>query len=250
MSNPTLSSRNISKAFVSGKIRQQVINDSSIDILPGELTLVVGPSGSGKSTLLSMMSGLLRPDTGHVIALGTDLWTLDERSLDAFRLKNCGFVFQGFNLFNALTALENVILPLQYLGVRGVEVTKRAQRVLDEVGLRERSHLRPAELSGGEKQRVAIARALVKNPALIFADEPTSALDKTNGQIVIDLLKRIATEHGATVLGVTHDPRLQSHADRVIQLEDGVIVQDQRATDISIDAKENDHADMAQTTTH
>ena len=131
MSNPTLSSRNISKAFVSGKIRQQIINDSSIDILPGELTLVVGPSGAGKSTLLSMMSGLLRPDTGHVIALGTDLWTLDERSLDAFRLKNCGFVFQGFNLFNALTALENVILPLQYLGVRGVEVTKRAQRVLD-----------------------------------------------------------------------------------------------------------------------
>ena len=245
MTNPTLSSRNISKAFLSGKIRQQVIEDSSIDILPGELTLVVGPSGSGKSTLLSMMSGLLRPDTGHVIALGTDLWVLDENSLDRFRLKNCGFVFQGFNLFNALTALENVILPLQYLGVRGVELTKRAQRALDEVGLHERSHLRPAELSGGEKQRVAIARALVKNPALIFADEPTSALDKTNGQIVIDLLKRIAAEHGATVLGVTHDPRLLSHADRVIQLEDGVVVQDQRATDISIDAKVNNHADMA-----
>ena len=238
MSNPTLSSRNISKAFLSGKIRQQVIEDSSIDILPGELTLVVGPSGSGKSTLLSMMSGLLRPDTGHVIALGTDLWVLDENALDRFRLKNCGFVFQGFNLFNALTALENVILPLQYLGVRGVELTKRAQRALDEVGLHERSHLRPAELSGGEKQRVAIARALVKNPALIFADEPTSALDKTNGQIVIDLLKRIAAEHGATVLGVTHDPRLLSHADRVIQLEDGVVVQDQRPTDISIDTKE------------
>ena len=245
MSNPTLSSRNISKAFLSGKIRQQVIEDSSIDILPGELTLVVGPSGSGKSTLLSMMSGLLRPDTGHVIALGTDLWVLDENALDRFRLKNCGFVFQGFNLFNALTALENVILPLQYLGVRGVELTKRAQRALDEVGLHERSHLRPAELSGGEKQRVAIARALVKNPALIFADEPTSALDKTNGQIVIDLLKRIAAEHGATVLGVTHDPRLLSHADRVIQLEDGVVVQDQRPTDISIDAKVNNHADMA-----
>ena len=238
MSNPTLSSRNISKAFLSGKIRQQVIEDSSIDILPGELTLVVGPSGSGKSTLLSMMSGLLRPDTGHVIALGTDLWVLDENALDRFRLKNCGFVFQGFNLFNALTALENVILPLQYLGVRGVELTKRAQRALDEVGLHERSHLRPAELSGGEKQRVAIARALVKNPALIFADEPTSALDKTNGQIVIDLLKRIAAEHGATVLGVTHDPRLLSHADRVIQLEDGVVVQDQRPTDISINTKE------------
>ena len=192
-----------------------------------------------------MMSGLLRPDTGQVLALGTNLWTLGEDALDRFRLKNCGFVFQGFNLFNALTALENVILPLQYLGTRGAEAAERAQLALDEVDLRERSHLRPAELSGGEKQRVAIARALVKNPALIFADEPTSALDTTNGQIVIDLLKRIATEHGATVLGVTHDPRLLSHADRVIQLEDGVVVQDRRG--ITNNKKGNDHAAMVRT---
>ena len=242
MTQPTLRSVGISKAFVSGKIRNQVIKDSSIEILPGELTLVVGPSGSGKSTMLSMMSGLLRPDTGHVFALDTDLWTLSERDLDRFRLKHCGFVFQGFNLFNALTALENVILPLQYLGIRSAEAARRAQGALDEVGLHGRAHLRPAELSGGEKQRVAIARALVKEPALIFADEPTSALDKSNGQIVIDLLKRIAAEHGATVLGVTHDPRLLSHADRVIHLEDGVVVRDERSRGNPSESNESNHA--------
>ena len=244
MTSPALSSRRISKAFVTGKVRQQVIKDSSLDILPGELTLVIGPSGSGKSTLLSMLSGLLRPDTGQVLALGVDLWSLGETALDRFRLENCGFVFQGFNLFNALTALENVILPLQDLGVWGAEAAARAQRALDEVGLHDRTHLRPAELSGGEKQRVAIARALVKNPALIFADEPTSALDKSNGQIVIDLLKRIAADHGATVLGVTHDPRLLSHADRVIELEDGNVVRDRRASDnnATSNRKDTEHA--------
>jgi putative ABC transport system ATP-binding protein len=244
MTSPTLMSQSICKGFDTGKVHLQVIKDSSFSILPGELTLVIGPSGSGKSTMLSMMSGLLRPDTGQVLALGVDLWTLDEAALDRFRLQHCGFVFQGFNLFSGLTALENVTLPLQYLGVRGTEAANRARRALDEVGLSNRTHLRPAELSGGEKQRVAIARALVKNPALIFADEPTSALDKSNGQIVIDLLKRIAAQHGATVLGVTHDPRLLSHADRVIELEDGKVVRDRRTTECNTtnNVKDNDHA--------
>lgn len=133
MTQPSLRSVGISKAFVNGKIRNQVIRDSSLEILPGELTLVVGPSGSGKSTMLSMMSGLLRPDTGHVYALEADLWTLSERDLDRFRLQNCGFVFQGFNLFNALTALENVILPLQYLGVPASDARRRARAALDGV---------------------------------------------------------------------------------------------------------------------
>lgn len=225
---PTIESIGISKAFTSGKITQQVIKNSSLSIWPGELTLIVGPSGSGKSTMLSMLSGLLRPDEGHVHALGVDLWALDNKALDRFRLKNCGFVFQGFNLFASLTALSNVVLPVQYLGMAEGEAKRRAQAALAEVGLAERTHLRPIELSGGEKQRVALARALVKDPKLIFADEPTSSLDSTNGQIVIDLLKRIAAEHGATVLGVTHDPRLLSHADRVIYLEDGVVTHEER----------------------
>jgi putative ABC transport system ATP-binding protein len=192
---------------------------------------MVGPSGSGKSTLLSMLSGLLRPDQGHVFALDTDLWTLDETAIDRFRLDHCGFIFQGFNLFSSLTALENVILPLQYLGITDDDAKKQATNALTEVGMGERSHLRPLELSGGEKQRVAIARALVKSPKLMFADEPTSALDGSNGQTVIDLLKRTAHEHGATVLAVTHDPRLLPHADRVLQLEDGVITKDSRPAD-------------------
>ncbi len=223
---PTLVSQNISKAYSSGHITHQVIKDSSLKIYPAELTLVVGPSGSGKSTMLAMLSGLLRPDAGQVHALDTDLWTLDDQSIDLFRLQHCGFIFQGFNLFGALTALENVILPLQYLHQHGNTARQRARDALAEVGLAERMHLRPMQLSGGEKQRVAIARALVKNPRLMFADEPTSALDGANGQIVIDLLKRIAREHNATVLGVTHDPRLFSHADRVITLEDGIVVSD------------------------
>ncbi len=227
-SEPTLSSHGISKAFTSGHIVQQVIKDSSLDIYPGELTLVVGPSGSGKSTMLSMLAGLLRPDSGQVLSLGVDLWELKEDDIDRFRLHNCGFIFQGFNLFSSLTALENVILPLQYLGIKGAEAEHQAQQALAEVGLAPRSHLHPIELSGGEKQRVAIARALVKEPKLIFADEPTSALDKTNGQITVDLLKRIAHDHNATVLGVTHDPRLLSHADRVIHIEDGYVKSDQR----------------------
>jgi putative ABC transport system ATP-binding protein len=231
MSHATLSSKDISKSFTTGAITQQVIKNSSIEIYPGELTLMVGPSGSGKSTLLSMLSGLLRPDQGHVFALDTDLWTLDETAIDRFRLDHCGFIFQGFNLFSSLTALENVILPLQYLGITDDDAKKQATNALTEVGMGERSHLRPLELSGGEKQRVAIARALVKSPKLMFADEPTSALDGSNGQTVIDLLKRTAHEHGATVLAVTHDPRLLPHADRVLQLEDGVITKDSRPAD-------------------
>lgn len=224
----SIASHGIAKAFTSGQITQQVIKDCSLNIYAGELTLVVGPSGSGKSTLLSVMSGLLRPDAGQVLCLGIDLWTLSATEIDRFRLHNCGFIFQGFNLFSALTALENVALPLQYLGIKKSAIDQRALQALSEVGLAERSHLRPTALSGGEKQRVAIARALVKEPKLIFADEPTSALDKENGLITVDLLKRIAKDHKATVLGVTHDPRLLSHADRVISIEDGYIKGDER----------------------
>jgi len=227
---PSLTCQGVSKSFRTGKITQQVIQEGSVDIYPSELTLVVGPAGSGNSTLLSILSGLFRPDTGHVHALEKDLWTLSDAEIDRFRMDHCGFVFQGFNLFGALTALENTLLPLHYVGLRGEVAERQAQHALEEVGLGQKSHLRPIELSGGEKQRVAIARALVKNPQLIFADEPTSALDGANGELVIELLKRIASEHQATVLGVTHDPRLLVHADRVIHLVDGVITRDERSS--------------------
>lgn len=228
MQEPTLACHRIAKSFTTGKITQQVIRDTSIEVYPGEVTLIVGPSGSGKSTILAVMSGLMRPDSGDVRVLGKELWQLNEAEIDRFRLENCGFVFQGFNLFGALTAQENVMLPLKYLNVGNTAMVDRARQTLDEVGLGHRMHLRPIELSGGEKQRVAIARALVKHPSLIFADEPTSALDSVNGQIVIDLLRTISREHGTTILGVTHDPRLMAHADRVIRLEDGMVTGDER----------------------
>lgn len=214
--------------YTSGKLRTEILRGLSLDVDAAQLTLIAGPSGCGKSTLLSILSGLQRPDAGSVIALGEDLWRGDRRALDNFRLLHTGFVFQGFNLFPALSALEQVMLPLGYMGVDDASATQRGQDALNEVGLDGRMHLLPAELSGGEKQRVAIARALVKQPQLLFADEPTSALDAANGQIVIDTLRRIAHEHGTTVLCVSHDPRLVTYADRVLQMEDGAILDDRR----------------------
>lgn len=219
----TIRARDIARRFVTGKVVLTVLDGVSLDIEAGALTLMVGPSGSGKSTLLAIVSGLLRPDAGRVEAMGVDLWTLSEKRIEAFRLAHCGFVFQGFNLFPALTAEEQVALPLTYQGLGSSEARRRAVEALAAVGLEPRRHLRPIELSGGEKQRVAIARALAKSPRLIFADEPTSALDGANGQIVVGLLRDAARSRGAAVLCVTHDPRLMAHADQVIALEDGQI---------------------------
>ncbi|TBR40038.1 MULTISPECIES: ABC transporter ATP-binding protein [Dyella] len=222
----SLQATNVTKAFESGRIHTTVLHDLSIDMRAGELTLISGPSGCGKSTLLAILSGLQRPDRGKVTALGQDLGELDMRALERFRLLHTGFVFQGFNLFPALNALEQVELPLSYLGLSPAEARQRATASLEEVGLGPRMRLRPSELSGGEKQRVAIARALAKRPELLFADEPTSALDAANGQVVIDILHRIARAHGTTVLCVSHDPRLVGHADRVLAMEDGRILSD------------------------
>lgn len=219
---------NLYKSYASGKLRIDVLRGLSIAIEAGRLTLIEGPSGCGKSTLLSILSGLQRPDAGSVTALGQDLWRGDNDAVDRFRLQHTGFVFQGFNLFSALSALEQVMLPLGYMGMTRAEATDRSQAALVEVGLGDRIDSRPAELSGGEKQRVAIARALAKRPQLLFADEPTSALDAASGQVVIDILRRVAHEHDTTVLCVSHDPRLVNHADRVLGMEDGVILNDRK----------------------
>ena len=219
----SLQARQVSKSFLSGLVRVHVLQSLSISIHQGELTLVSGPSGCGKSTLLSLLSGLQSPDSGQSWALGHDLGRMSPRALERFRLLHTGFIFQGFNLFAALTACEQVQLPLGYLGLSSRESKRRAMQVLDEVGLAHRAHAYPAALSGGEKQRVAIARALAKEPMLLFADEPTSALDAENGQRIIDLLHGIAATHGTTVLCVSHDPRLVRHADRVLNMEDGLI---------------------------
>lgn len=228
-----LAASDIGKTFVTGKVRAQILRDLSLQVAAGELTLISGPSGCGKSTLLAILSGLQRPDTGRVQALGEEMVFTDPRALERFRLRHTGFVFQGFNLFPALTALEQVMLPLGYMRMPRGQVRVQATAALREVGLEQRMHLRPAELSGGEKQRVAIARALAKQPQLLFADEPTSALDAANGQIVIDLLHRIARRHGTTVLCVSHDARLIGYSDRVLTMEDGRILSDVQQTTVA-----------------
>lgn len=225
---PVISAHLISKAYGAGAARIDVLRDLSLGIYSGELTLCTGPSGSGKSTLLAALSGLLTPDTGTVALLGRGLGVLDERTRDAFRLAHCGFIFQGFNLFPALTAFEQVLLPLKFMGASASDARRRALDALDAVGLTARAHLRPGALSGGEKQRTAIARAIVKEPRLLFADEPTSSLDAHNGRIVIAILHRFARERGSAVFCVTHDPRLHDHADRILHLEDGRIIHDTR----------------------
>ena len=229
------------KRFKTGRTHIEVLKSVDFDCRHGEMTMVMGPSGSGKSTLIASLSGLLKPDEGQVTALGEDLWSQRPGKIDKFRLDNCGFIFQGFNLFGALTALQQVTTILKYKGFSPAEAKDRAAVALTEVGLGARLSQRPAELSGGEKQRVAIARALAKEPRLLFADEPTSALDGENGQIVIQLLQRAAKEHGAAVICVTHDPRLEAYADRVIHIEDGRILDDRRTRAADAPAGDRQH---------
>jgi len=227
----TLRAEGVTKSFQAGKLTTRILHGLSLSVHAGELTLIAGPSGCGKSTLLAILSGLQQADEGQVFALGSALHRLDRAALEHFRLLHTGFVFQGFNLFPALNALEQVALPLHYLGLSTAQANARAIRALDEVGLAQRMTLKPAELSGGEKQRVAIARALAKEPQLLFADEPTSALDAASGQTIIDILHRIARVHASTVLCVSHDPRLIGHADRVLTMEDGRILSDRRTAE-------------------
>jgi putative ABC transport system ATP-binding protein len=218
-----LTASGLVKRFRTGRNTVEVLKGVDFSARHGQVTMVMGPSGSGKSTLIAALSGLLRPDEGSVSALGEDLWKASAGRIDRFRLQHCGFIFQGFNLFPALTALEQVTLVLRHQGLSRSEARRVAEEALDEVGLKSRMRQRPGELSGGEKQRVAIARAIAKRPALLFADEPTSALDGENGQVVIRLLRRAAVEHQAAVVCVTHDTRLEAFADRVVHMEDGRI---------------------------
>jgi len=221
---PSLVGATLNRSFGSGETKTLALQDVNVQLYPGEMNLLMGPSGSGKSTLLAVMSGLLRPDSGNVHAMGKDVWSMDEQEMERFRLKHCSYIFQGYNLFPALTAREQLEIVLKWgEGCTTRAARKRADHVLDQLGLSKKAHLRPAQMSGGEKQRVAIGRALVKNPSLVFADEPTSALDWENGQQVIQLLTESAKMRGAMVLVVTHDPRLMPFADRVHEMADGML---------------------------
>lgn len=215
------------RSFGAGSQKTYALQGVSLELRPNELNLLMGPSGSGKTTLLAVLSALLRPCDGRVSALGQEIWRMSETELERFRLKHCSYVFQGYNLFPALTAREQLEIVLRWgEGVSAREARKRSEQVLSQLGLGNKLHMRPAQMSGGEKQRVAIGRALVKNPSFLFADEPTSALDWENGQQVIELLHGVARQRGSTVLVVTHDPRLVNYADRVIEMADGKLMND------------------------
>ena len=222
MSERVIEAVAISKTYGEGPNRVDALKSTDFHVERGEFVMVAGPSGSGKSTLLAIVSGLLTPTAGGVRVLGRDLAGLSRDTFDDFRLEHFGFVFQGFHLLPALSAVEQVSIVLERQGLQRPAARRRAQATLERVGLAARFANRPAELSGGEKQRVAIARALAKQPQLIFADEPTSALDSENGRQITRML-RAATDEGATVVCVTHDPRLIEHATRVIRMEDGQV---------------------------
>ncbi len=222
-----VSAQGLVKRFKTGRTHATVLREVDFEAEAGHVTMVMGPSGSGKSTLIAALSGLLRPDAGKVTVLGEELWRLPAGKIDRFRLDHCGFIFQGFNLFPALTAYEQVATVLRQQGLKRKAARDKAVEALTEVGLAPRMRQRPSELSGGEKQRVAIARALAKSPRLVFADEPTSALDGESGQLIVRLLRRAATEHGAAVICVTHDPRLEAYADRLVRIEDGHVLSDE-----------------------
>lgn len=209
--------------YHSGRQSFKVLKGIDLKVQRGDIQLLMGPSGSGKTTLLSILAGLLTPTSGQVLLLGQEITKMSRKRLAQYRLNHIGFIFQGFNLFPALTARENVEVAFGIKGIKGSIAHQEAQQLLDQVGLGDKANLLPRDLSGGQKQRVAIARALADHPPLIMADEPTAALDSKSGHDVITLLGRLAKEEGSTVLMVTHDPRIIDVADRILDLEDGMI---------------------------
>lgn len=218
-----IAARGLNMVFNTGNHQYPVLRDINLDVLTGDVQLLMGPSGSGKTTLLSILAGIMTPTSGHIAILGTDITQLTRTQLAKFRLNTIGFIFQGFNLFPALSAAENIELALKIKGYSTPNAREETARLLEQVGLGNKGKSYPRDLSGGQKQRVAIARALAGSPPIIMADEPTAALDSNSGHAVISLLRSLAKEDRVTVLMVTHDPRIKGIADRVTYLEDGML---------------------------
>ena len=224
MTDKAIALENVDLSLGRGPARVHILKRLSLDVRRGEAIGLVGPSGSGKSTLLMTMAGLERPDSGRVIVDGTDLSGLDEDGLARFRGRRIGIVFQSFHLIPTMTALENVALPLELADAD--DAFERAEAELRLVGLGERLHHYPAQLSGGEQQRVAIARAMAPNPAILVADEPTGNLDERTGDSIIELLFGLKRDRGGTLVLVTHDLHLAQRCDRIVRLRSGRIEAD------------------------
>jgi len=220
-----ISVRSLGMRLESGGRPVDVLTDVTLEIPARQFAAIAGPSGSGKSTLLGLIAGLDRPTTGRIVVNDVELTSLDEDDLARFRRDAIGYVFQSFHLIPTLTALENVAVPLELGG--DARALERARALLNEVGLGERGHHYPVQLSGGEQQRVAVARAVARRPTLLLADEPTGNLDSATGKQIIDLLVALNRNLGSTLVLVTHDPALAALADRVITLRDGRVAADE-----------------------
>ncbi len=221
----------IGKQYRRGAHTVAVLNDLDLRVARGEFVALMGPSGSGKSTLLNLIGGLDSPDNGRVLIDGRDIAHYSDRQLTAWRAAYVGFVFQSYNLMPALTAEQNVALPLLLTELRSSEIHRRARTALDVVGLADRAAHKPTELSGGQEQRVSIARALVTDPALLICDEPTGGLDRNTADEILQLLELLNASHGKTIVMVTHDPKAASHARRVLHMDKGVLLDAARATE-------------------
>ncbi|MCE9612634.1 MAG: ABC transporter ATP-binding protein [Lentisphaerae bacterium] len=221
MTTPMVQIRNLSRIYRQGDIDVTALDRITLDIHEGEFVALMGPSGSGKSTLLHIIAGIDRPTSGQCVVRAVDVATLSETELAGWRNSHVGFVFQTFNLIPVLTARENVELPLLLTGLNAAERRAHAEAALALVGLADRMHHLPRQLSGGQEQRVAIARALVTDPTLIVADEPTGNLDAHAARDVLDLLAALNRDAGKTIIMVTHDPKAAAHARRIVHLEKG-----------------------------
>lgn len=228
MEDELLAVENIKLTYGTGRAAVCALDDVSLKFQAGQLVLVMGPSGSGKTTLLSILGCLLKPDSGRVFMSGREVTNLSEDKRGKLRQQNIGYIFQAFRLFRSLSALDNVLLAMGIAGRTGRQARESARQALETVGLADRAHLKPQELSGGEKQRVAIARALINDAPIILADEPTASLDGKSGHQVAEMMLEIAQAQKRLVVVVSHDPRMIGFGHRIVKMQDGQLISDQQ----------------------